>query len=624
MRHAYSTFNRASEQIETQSRILQTLFPGADFADLAGKSQADLIDLLPVRRRAGPRSVPVGIATSSEELVHPNANIIDYSAPVSENGDAQADREWDESGDKITGVPNASDDINGLGIATGSHGRSYLGMTSMSAIFTAIFRLFPSAKEHAAQCSRAWTAIQQQTLPSMPPFGRDPALGLLKEQRCIDFYFEHVHAITPLIDEEDFRRQYASGTRQDPSWLGLLNMVFAMGSIASGSDSLHEQYYRLARSYIDLDTLGSGNLEGLQALCILGGYYLHYRNSPNMAYGVHGAAHRVAIALGLHREPRKQPAFADAADEERYRRRVETRRRTWWSLFCLDVWGTMSHGRPTAGRWDENTMNTHLPTPYHPDDYAALSLRASAEFCLICDRLQCRYAEFARLTAREVLAFDAELLGWYQRVPMLFKDRAVSPPGLNVAREFMRNRYHNARVVLSRSALLYMANDRRRKHEELGPEQQQILDTCCAVAAEAVDDIALYWTPNRVHVWNSAWYLFQACMVPLLSIAVERSLHTTMGQNPPESMANWTASLAKALETFAEMRPWMRASDRTPDIVSALYEALTAEGEVPMLTPSATDGSVDLFGWADEQMADMNWSAFLGTEALTQGSFPFS
>jgi hypothetical protein len=207
---------------------------------------------------------------------------------------------------------------------------------------------------------------------------------------------------------------------------------------------------------------------------------------------------------------------------------------------------------------------------------------------------------------------------------MLFKDRAVSPPGLNVAREFMRNRYHNARVVLSRSALLYMANDRRRKHEELGPEQQQILDTCCAVAAEAVDDIALYWTPNRVHVWNSAWYLFQACMVPLLSIAVERSLHTTMGQNPPESMANWTASLAKALETFAEMRPWMRASDRTPDIVSALYEALTAEGEVPMLTPSATDGSVDLFGWADEQMADMNWSAFLGTEALTQGSFPFS
>lgn len=549
----------------------------------------------------------------------------DDSAPVSENGDAPADREWDESMDK-TAAAVASDDINGLGIATGHHGRSYLGMTSMSALFTAIFRLCPTAKEHTVRCSRGWTAIQPQTLPSMPPFGRDPALGLLKEQRCIDFYFEHVHAITPLLDEEDFRRQWASGTRQDASWLGLLNMVFAMGSIAASSDSLHEQYYRQARSYIDLDSLGAGNLEGLQALCILGGYYLHYRNSPNMAYGVHGAAHRVAIALGLHREPRRHPTHTDPLEEERYNRRIETRRRTWWSLFCLDVWGTMSHGRPSAGRWDENTMNTHLPTPYGPNDYAAISLRASAEFCLICDKLQCRYAEFTRLSAREVLSFDAELLAWYEAVPRVFKDRSISPPGLNIAREFMRNRYHNARVVLSRSALLYMANDRRRRHEEeIGQEQQQILNTCCSVAAEAVDDIALYWTPNRVHVWNSAWYLFQACMVPLLTIAVERSLQMSgAGQSPHDGMATWTASLAKALETFAEMRPWMRASDRTPDIVSALYEALTAEADAPMPTPSATDGSVDLFGWTDEQMAEMNWGAFLGTDALAQGSFPFS
>lgn len=515
----------------------------------------------------------------------------------------------------------ASDDINAVGLATGRHGRSYLGMTSMSAILRAIFRLCPFAQEHTAQCARAWTVIQPQTLPSMPPFGRDPALGLLREQRCIDFYFEHVHAITPLLDEQDFRRQYAEGTRQDASWLGLLNMIFAMGSIASGSDSLHEQYYRQARSYIDLDSLGSGNLEGLQALLILGGYYLHYRNSPNMAYGVHGAAHRVAIALGLHREPRVQPTFTDPVEEQKYIRRVETRRRTWWSLFCLDTGGSLSQGRPTAGRWDPTTMDTLLPSPLDENDHVALSLRANAEFCLICDRIQARYAQFPRLTAQEVLAFDAELRSWYASVPPLIKERTSSPPGLNVAREFMRNTYHSIRVILSRSALVYMANDHRRKHGEPGPEQQQILDTCCDVAAEAIDSIALYWTPNRLHVWNSAWYLFQACMVPLLSIAIERNMQQSP---PPESMAHWKASLAKSLETFAEMRPWMRASDRCPDIVSALYEALTSDSDVLMPTPSATEGSVDLFGWADEQLTELDWNAFLGNETLAQGSFPFA
>ncbi|KAK2001630.1 hypothetical protein LX36DRAFT_653133 [Colletotrichum falcatum] len=36
--------------------------------------------------------------------------------------------------------------------------------------------------------------------------------------------------------------------------------------------------------------------------------------------------------------------------------------------------------------------------------------------------------------------------------------------------------------------------------------------------------------------------------------------------------------LAKALEFFSEMRPRIRASDRTPDMVTALYEAVTPPG----------------------------------------------
>ena len=545
----------------------------------------------------------------------------DDSAAVSENGDngeQPAERRWNESLDQAASV--ASDDVNAIGLVQDHHVRSYLGMSSMSAVIRAIFRLCPAAKEHTVQSSKTWSAIPSQPLPGIPFLERDPALDRLKEQRCIDFYFDHVHAITPLIDEDDFRRRFAAGDRHDASWKGLLNMVFVMGSVASGSDTLHEQYYRQARSFVGLESLGAGNMDSLQALCLLGGYYLHYRNSPNMAYSILGAAHRVAIALGLHREPRHRTNLSDPEEAARYRERVEPRRRTWWSLFCLDVWGAMTQGRPTCGRWDSSTMDTMLPTASSPGDYMTISLQASANFCLICDRMQQRFARSGRLSIQEVVEFDTELVRWYEALPPAMTDPVQSPPRFHIAREFMRTRYLNARMLLTRSSFLYIANGQRKNLTALAPEPQQLLDTCCSVASDTIDAVALYWTPNRLHVWNAGWSLFQACMTPLLSLAVDRNMQTSA----TDRVAAWRASLGKALETFAEMRPWMRATDRSPEIVSALYEALTADYDGAFSSPSGA-GSLDLFGWYDDQLSEMDWSTFLGGENISfQGIFPTS
>ena len=43
--------------------------------------------------------------------------------------------------------------------------------------------------------------------------------------RYIDFYFEHIHAITPFLHEASFRAAFASRDQQTPAWLGLINMV---------------------------------------------------------------------------------------------------------------------------------------------------------------------------------------------------------------------------------------------------------------------------------------------------------------------------------------------------------------------------------------------------------------
>lgn len=620
-----STLEKVTDQLRAQSRILEAVFPGFSQAELSRKTNDELISIVNLRNTSSThqpsqhQQQTTSAPPANEATYTQSQNNGDDSAPLSENGDAAADRQWDESLDQPSAV--ATDDINAIGLATDKQARSYLGLSSMSAAFSAIFKLYPPTKEHTAQRARACAAAPPAANQlSVPALTRDPALSLLREQRCIDFYFDHFHAVVPLIDEHDFRRQYAAGDRRDGSWMGLLNMVFALGSIASGSETLHEEYYKEARAFFSLDSLGNGNTYSLQALCLLGGFYLHYRNSPNMAYGILGAAHRVAIALGLHREPRKTN-ITDPAEL----RRLETRRRTWWCLICLDSWACMTQGRPTCGRWEGKAMDTALPTSMHPEDHAALSLHASARFCLICDKIQERFALLGRITPDEILAFDDELQAWYDTLPVILKQVDTSAhPRLQVAREFMRTRYLNARVILARCSMLLMAQNWRRKtydeqHHLMHEQRHALMTRCCAIATEAIDAVALYWTPNRFLVWNSGWYLFQACTVPLLAMAMERHLDRKAAS---VEFAGWQESLAKALAAFAEMRPWMRASDRSPDIVSAMYEALTAETDTMIRTPSATDGSLDLFGWCDEQFADMDWGMFLGEETVSADMLP--
>lgn len=621
----HRAYEQATESVEAQAAILHLLFPGTPIDDLKGKSRPELLSLLDQQPAlnddtavAPPVDPLAGLQPDSESPRMP-----DDSTAVSENGEEEHERRWDELAPQPAPL-GASDDINAISLATDRHRRSYLGVTSMSAVLRALFRLCPSAKQHIVERAKSWNGgpVDLPQLSVQPTFVNSAVPNPLREQRCVDFYFENIHGITPLLNEDDFRATYASGLRQDGSWLALLNMVLTLGSIASGSDTLHVHYYTQARAYLDLDSLGSGNLESLQALCLLGGYYLHYRNSPNMAYAVLGAAQRVAIALGLHREslPRRRHELQTPESAQRQASHSELRRRTWWSLFCLDTWASMTLGRPTCGRWDSSTMDTHLPNLLTPDDHFAASLTASSQFCMICNRIQHRFAQPARISIAEAQALDHELQDWHDGLPEPLRSTSTSQPRMVVAREFLRNRYLNARLILSRCFLLYAAHDTTKGSTVT--KEEDIIILCRTVACEAIDAITLHWTPNRVHVWNSSWYLFQACMVPLLSIALE-----TARQQPgvsSDSVAACCLSLSKALELFSEMKPWMRGSDRGVDIVTALFQGVTEKVDGSIRTPSVGDG-LDLFGWYDEQLTELDWNTLLNEDSTApQSMFSYS
>lgn len=189
-------------------------------------------------------------------------------------------------------------------------------------------------------------------------------------RELIDNYFTHVHPVTPILEEAAFRETFESGKCQDPAWFALLNMVFALGTIAATTSDSNDDiyYYNVAKSYIGFDSFGSGHLETLQALILIAGWYLHYRNRPNMASAILGAVFRMAYALGLHRELPCGEGTPNAKQRE-------LRRRIWWSLVVLDTNETTTFGRISNRPIFEFAVNL----PRNIDDKVMAFFRPSSQ-----------------------------------------------------------------------------------------------------------------------------------------------------------------------------------------------------------------------------------------------------
>lgn len=323
--------------------MLRRLYPNHEVSQLLSLSRQELRDLLdqPVQQETDDVSIT---PPSADEAQHPQ-ELENMPAPKSE---------WDEERREKDQMPVEADDVNALSLSMGKQAASYLGASSVKVALTVMLQIQPQLQILlAAQSSPDASSDENARINKIPLFraasrstkAKPPIPWTYKGQALVDAYFKRVHILTPMLDESSFRKYYNEGRRCDAPWLSLLNMVFATSSIMStpSSNLSHIKYYNQAIEHVHLSAFGSSHIETIQALALLGGYYLHYINRPNMANAIIGAILRMATALGLHREPPPEEQF-DAAV-------IETRRRTWWTLFCLDTWGTTTLGRPSFGRW---------------------------------------------------------------------------------------------------------------------------------------------------------------------------------------------------------------------------------------------------------------------------------
>jgi hypothetical protein len=476
------------------------------------------------------------------------------------------DTEWDEERRGRDPIPAEADDINALSLSVDRQA-SYLGASSIKAALMVMLKVQPSLRSTLAaplsgvEMSHNFPAVRQKSSPSQKDPQRIP--WSWKGQTLIDAYFKRVHVFVPMLDESTFRADYLEGQRTDAPWLALLNMVFAMGSIAAmkSDDYNHINYYNRAMEHLPMDAFGSSHIEMVQALALIGGYYLHYINRPNMANAVLGAAIRMASALGLHRESLAQSSSDIIA--------AETRRRTWWSLFCLDTWATTTMGRPSFGRWGpainirppEFGVNANRDSAAHA---GILPLIENIKFCKIATQIQDMLAITPLLNTEDRCNLDAQLVAWYTSLPWLLRTTDPCAEPLYMARCLMKWRYQNLRMLLHRPVLLSLASSGLNPHTQACDADLAAIETCRDLAAQTVDDIAREWARNQMSGWNAVWFLYQSAMVPLVSV---------FWQWGSPRVPEWLKQIEAVLDLLEVMEEWSLAARRSREVVWRMYEA---------------------------------------------------
>lgn len=589
-------------------RVIEQLFPHANLEQLGELPRSELIELINAASSQTPSS-STSPHTNSDTQTPGQVKCEDASVNLEAlEQEPSPDANWDESKLGPHGIPHISDDVNALSMNV-SRQSSYMGVSSIAAALRVISKI-NKALEHVivgtphrtneatrSNSPRRWNAVEEAPTTISAP--------ILAEHILVDAYFDHIHPLVPMIDENRFRFHYSQGDRKDPSWLALMYMVFAMGTIAASTaeDNSHLMYFQQAKNCIDLDMFGNGRIEALQALGLMGGLYLHYESRPNMANALMGAAMRMACALGLHREYTDGAADFQQHQQSRpeYAKRAlliprEVRRRTWWSLFCMDTWATTTTGRPSLGRISPavtvqspsflgGTPDNANPGQISNDDAAVMILSYEITFCKIATRIQDRLAEQPVLPFDETARFDQELMQWYENLPPMFDPSEDCPRRAITPRAVMSWRYHNLRLVLHRPLLLSNALRSSLDHNTVtSPEEAHSVRVCRQIAVDTIDDIERQWRPTQISGWNAVWLLFQASMAPLVTLFAEYN------RNNPEEVRLAQSQIERVITLLAKMADWSIAAKKTSHFMLKIYEHsryMTAQASAQSIATAA-------------------------------------
>ncbi|KAF2092151.1 hypothetical protein K490DRAFT_18591, partial [Saccharata proteae CBS 121410] len=326
------------------------------------------------------------------------------------------------------------------------------------------------------------------------PFSLPPSTSfthLLPDKKTarvlVDSFFVNTHGFMQVFDRHAFFATldncYADPLNAEPSWLCLLNLVFAIGLMLalprSGTEEAHiieklqnqhadraEVFYFNAKSLNDpLTGFEDADFWSVQALLLMS-YYMLVKSKRNMAFALLGMAVRSAYALGLHRE---ETMIIFSLDEQAARRNL------WKSLFVMDRFLSFSLGRPTAISEDDCSGDTLRPSPFESESFGfdsaflpptsrgnstACALEAAVRSCSVIGRILKQVYQQRKISTRLAQEIADVCKMWPKALaPSLhWRKAATATPSEGIAILHANLFYCHSIILLTRPFFLYIMN----------------------------------------------------------------------------------------------------------------------------------------------------------------------
>ena len=296
----------------------------------------------------------------------------------------------------------------------------------------------------------------------------------------LNIYFDTAGVVFPFIHEETMRKTYAECkrdgfTKARRTWLGTLNMIFAMAStfdrdrVASAKERSEKSNIFYQRA-IGLCGELSKRVISLEIVHYLLLVVIHCQGTQRsvQAWNNHGLVIRSAMALGLHSISSR--TLLDPVQEE-------YRRRTWVVIYCLDKVLSAAFGRP-AGVPDEQVVvrgsiwdrpSTSPDTSHYDVDlpgefldvsyrlYQVMSSSLSTQYAANVEDSDPDQDDMASLKASGELR--KRLRGWVASLPLTLQlcapgsDMLSDNTQVNRLRVILTLRYHNLGILIHKPLL---------------------------------------------------------------------------------------------------------------------------------------------------------------------------
>lgn len=377
-----------------------------------------------------------------------------------------------------------------------------------------------------------------QMLP--PPAVSDASFDVQAiSDSLINAYFDYVHDDFLVLHEATFREEYErfciapETSSADPTWLCILLCVLILarrvapskGIALPQADGMEEKWWRHVQSLLP-GVLFTSSVSAVQAL-ILAGLHLHNTSHRDACWTLTAAAVRIAMAIGLHREPNKSlhtPLLR------------ELRKRLWWTLYEFEQLQASSHDRPSA--IDDSICTTGCPKETilgMRGDFLQysnrLAIMLSQASSVIRKTAPSGPQELYRGPLSPAAALLRELTRWQDSLPaqLRLEHFRGKSPSFQRSVLLLHIQYHHIVTVLTRNALLtYAAKvpEGAAADEEAAMSSKDTLTmarVCVDAGKQACELLLKLDSIGRFNAvtWWDMYYLYSSTMVVVLAIICE-------------------------------------------------------------------------------------------------------